>query len=90
MATVHLIIRGKVQGVFYRATAKKVADKMGITGTVQNGEEGHVEIWASGPEGQLQKFILWCREGPSGAHVADVQTAQVAERAFPEFSIIRK
>ena len=90
MATIHLIIQGKVQGVFYRATAKKVADKMNLTGTVQNGKEGHVEIWASGSEEQLKKFILWCREGPSGAQVTDIQTDWVAEQAFPEFSIVRK
>lgn len=57
MATVHLIIRGKVQGVFYRATAKEVADKMGITGKVQNKEGGEVEIWASGTQEQLKRFI---------------------------------
>ena len=90
MATIHLIIRGKVQGVFYRATAKKVADNMGITGNVQNTDGGDVEIWASGLEDQLKKFISWCREGSSGARVEEVKTEWVEERDYPEFKVIRK
>ena len=40
MPTVHLLISGKVQGVFFRATAKDVADEIGITGWVKNTDEG--------------------------------------------------
>lgn len=90
MASVHLIVTGKVQGVFYRATAKKVADKTGITGRVQNKDDGAVEIWASGPEEQLQKFISWCREGPAGARVEEVTTEWVDDLNDTEFSIVRK
>lgn len=90
MSTVHLTITGKVQGVFYRATAKKIADKMGLTGTVQNSDSGEVDIWASGPHEQLQKFISWCREGPAGARVEEVRTEWADDRSYTGFSIIRK
>ena len=90
MSTVHLIISGKVQGVFYRATAKEVAGKMGVTGKVQNKEGGDVEIWASGTDEQLQQFIAWCGKGPSGARVEEVKTVWVADQEFDAFNIIRK
>ena len=90
MPTVHLIITGKVQGVFYRATAKSVADNIGISGKVQNMQGGEVEIWASGTEEQLQRIITWCHEGSSGAHVDEVETAWTDDQSFEGFKIIRK
>ena len=50
MPTIHILVKGKVQGVFYRATAKEMADRYGITGWVRNTEEGNVELMASGKE----------------------------------------
>jgi acylphosphatase len=71
MPTVHLVIKGKVQGVFYRATAKDVADELEIKGWVKNTNEGNVEITASGTEQQLEHFINWCKKGPARAVVAE-------------------
>lgn len=53
MPTFHLLIKGKVQGIFYRASAKETADKTGITGWVKNTPEGDVEAVATGTEEQL-------------------------------------
>ncbi len=89
MPTVHLIVKGKVQGVFYRATAKKTAHEHGITGWVQNTDEGHVEIVASGSQQALEKFIEWCRQGPSRAKVTGVETNEKEEQLFDEFEIKR-
>lgn len=89
MPTYHLIVKGKVQGVFYRASAREVADSMGITGWVKNTEEGYVEILASGDENQLQQFINWCRKGPSQAIVTDVQVTEKPEVSFDRFRIDR-
>ncbi|MBE7174113.1 MAG: acylphosphatase [Williamsia sp.] len=90
MATVHLIVKGRVQGVFYRASAKKMADKTGITGKVRNREDGDVEIWATGTEERLQEFIAWCKEGPSGAQVSAVVPEWLPDQPFTGFSIVRK
>jgi acylphosphatase len=90
MSTVHLIIEGKVQGVFFRATAKDVADEIGITGWVKNTEEGNVEIKASGSDDQLQKFITWCKTGPRRAIVTNVRVTNIEQEDFKNFEVIRK
>lgn len=68
-----LIISGKVQGVFFRNTTKKYADKLDIRGYVRNRTDGTVEAVAQGDEEFLKKFIEWCREGPDMAQVDDVK-----------------
>ncbi|MGN6401508.1 MAG: acylphosphatase [Flavisolibacter sp.] len=89
MPTVHLLIKGKVQGVFYRATAKDVAKELGLTGWVKNTKEGNVEALASGSAEQLQQFINWCRQGPAKAIVTNVEINFFEEQAFNDFKIIR-
>ena len=89
MPTRYLLIRGKVQGVFYRATAKEVAEKTGLTGWVKNTAEGHVEALVTGTEEQLQSFIKWCWKGPSRAVVTAVEVQEREEQNFRDFSIKR-
>lgn len=90
MPAVQLLIRGKVQGVFFRASAKDVADEIGVRGWVKNTEEGDVEILASGSHDQLQKFIEWCKIGPRRAIVTNVEVTNVDEQNFKSFDVIRK
>lgn len=89
MPTVHLLIKGKVQGVFYRASAKETADRTGVTGWVKNTPEGDVEAMATGTEKQLQQFISWCKKGPSSAKVRDVIVTEEDETVFNDFVIKR-
>ena len=89
MPTVHLIIKGKVQGVFYRATAKNVAQELGLTGWVKNTKEGNVEALAWGSDEKVQQFINWCRQGPSKAVVTDIEINFTNEEKFDDFRIIR-
>jgi acylphosphatase len=89
MQTLHIKVKGKVQGVFYRATAREVAGEIGLQGWVRNTEDGDVEIMATGSDEQLQAFLGWCRKGPSGARVDDVVFSQKDETTFEGFSIIR-
>ena len=89
MPTVHLLIKGEVQGVFYRATAKEIADKLGVTGWIKNKWDGNVEALATGDEESLQKFIEWCRQGPKKAGVTDVIVTKKEETTFNNFSVIR-
>lgn len=90
MPTIHLIVSGKVQGVFFRASAKDVADEIGVTGWVKNAEDGNVEAMAQGTEQQLQKFIDWCKKGPPKAIVTDVKIAPAGDELFEKFSVVRK
>jgi acylphosphatase len=90
MPTIHLTIKGKVQSVFYRATAKEVAEEIGVTGWVKNTKDGSVEIVATGNSGQLQKLIQWCSVGPAQATVTGVAVNEIKEENFEGFQIIRK
>ncbi|OGL65563.1 MAG: acylphosphatase [Candidatus Tectomicrobia bacterium RIFCSPLOWO2_12_FULL_69_37] len=70
---VHLLIRGRVQGVWYRASARAEAEALGLAGWVRNRPDGAVELVAEGPSEVLEKLIAWCWEGPPLARVDDVQ-----------------
>jgi len=89
MKTIRLTIKGKVQGVFYRATAKDVADLTGVKGWVRNLPNDNVEITATATEETLQKFIDWCKQGPPKAKVDDVIVEQLDTEEFSGFRIIR-
>ena len=87
--TVHLIIKGKVQGVFYRASAKEMAMKAQLTGWVRNTKSGDVEILATGREEDLNQFITWCGAGPAKARVEDVTVTDMPFSVFDRFEIMR-
>jgi acylphosphatase len=89
MTTVHLIIKGKVQGVFYRATARRIAKQMRITGWIRNSSEGDVEVMATGKEEAIQRFTEWCKRGPEMAEVTEVIMSKMAEAEFDGFVIMR-
>jgi len=89
MQTVRLIIKGKVQGVFYRATAKNVADLLGIKGWVRNLPDTYVEITATASQELVQKFIAWCKQGPPGANVKEVIVEELSLQDFNGFKILR-
>jgi acylphosphatase len=90
MPTIHLTVKGKVQGVFYRATAKDVAEGMHITGWVKNTDDGDVEIVATGSKDQLEKLVEWCKKGPSKAIVTNVIVENKEEEHFKNFQVIRR
>lgn len=63
---------GKVQGVFFRANARKMALSLGINGWVRNEPDGTLRIEAEGTEEELVQFLSWCNEGPEHAQVERV------------------
>ncbi|MCC6557486.1 MAG: acylphosphatase [Polyangiaceae bacterium] len=69
---VQLFVRGRVQGVFFRASAQREAKRLGLTGWVRNRSDGSVEILAEGEEDQLKELIAWGHRGPSAARVERV------------------
>ena len=89
MPTVHLLIKGKVQGVFFRQTAKEIAETEGVTGWVRNTDDGHVEITASGSEEALQAYIDWCHLGPTRAVVHEVKVTPIPNQLFERFEVRR-
>jgi acylphosphatase len=89
MQTIRLIIKGKVQGVYYRASAKNVADLLGIKGWVKNLPDNNVEITATAADDVLQKFIGWCKQGPPRAVVEEVIVEELASEEFSGFKILR-
>jgi len=68
----HLQISGRVQGVFFRASARDTATKLGLTGWVRNSPDGGVEAVFEGDKERVEEAIEWCRNGPSYAQVSDV------------------
>jgi len=68
-----IIVKGLVQGVFFRATTKEVAKSFGLTGWVRNVDDDKVEIVVEGEEEKIKKLIEWSWKGPPAARVDDVK-----------------
>jgi acylphosphatase len=66
---VHVLISGRVQGVFFRQSAVEEAQRLGIAGWVRNRPDGRVEAEAEGPEQAIDAFVAFCRRGPEQARV---------------------
>ncbi|PNU20052.1 acylphosphatase [Geothermobacter hydrogeniphilus] len=69
----HLLISGRVQGVWYRGSTKDKARELGLTGWVRNLPDGRVEALACGPQEQIEALIQWCHQGPPAAQVSEVE-----------------
>ena len=75
---VHLLVRGLVQGVFFRASAAAEAERLRLTGWVRNRTDGSVEAEAQGPAPAVEAFVTWGRRGPSAARVEAVDVQELA------------
>jgi len=71
---IHLMIRGRVQGVYFRQSSVREARRLGLTGWVKNRPDGSVEVVAEGEEDQVKDFLGWAQHGPSTARVDKVDT----------------
>ena len=65
-------MRGRVQGVFFRAATRERARSLDVAGWVRNRPDGSVEAVFEGPRERVESLVAWCRRGPAGAHVEDV------------------
>ena len=83
IARLHIIIEGIVQGVFFRASTIEESSKLGLTGWVKNCSDGRVEAVFEGEIDKIEQIIEWCKKGPPGAVVSNVET--VLERATGEY-----
>lgn len=84
-----IIVSGNVQGVFYRASAKKKADELGVRGFVRNEPNGDVYIEAEAEEDVLYKFIKWCNMGPTRAKVDRIDAIPGELVGFISFDITK-
>ncbi len=86
---VHLIVRGRVQGVYFRAATQREARRLGITGWVRNRNDGCVEVVAEGEEDSIKELSSWSHHGPSAARVDHVDVRWRGYTGeFYEFAIL--
>lgn len=85
----HVIIKGIVQGVFFRTSTQRAAQKNGVTGWVKNRFDGRVEAVFEGEKAHVEDTIEWCRQGPTGSDVEDVDIVwEDFTEEFDSFSIV--
>lgn len=85
---VKIKISGKVQGVFFRASAKEQADALGVVGFAQNQPDGSLYIEAEGEEEALDKFVNWCKKSPPLARVEFVEIEEGRPKGYSEFKVL--
>ncbi len=73
---IHVIVQGRVQGVFFRAYTKEEADRLRLVGWVRNRHDGAVEALIEGETAAVDRMIDWLHEGSPMAHVDSVQVAE--------------
>ncbi len=89
LQTISIVIKGKVQGVYFRQTTQEKATTLGITGTVRNLPDRNVKIIATGTREKLDVLIAWCRQGPSRAEVSSIDISDEPLQEFKDFRIVR-
>ncbi|MCH7605312.1 acylphosphatase [Patescibacteria group bacterium] len=84
----HILVSGRVQGVFFRRHAQDKAKELGLTGWAHNTIDGKVEIVAEGKKEKIGEFLKWCRQGSSLAKVDDVEVEyEYPKGEFDDFTI---
>jgi acylphosphatase len=80
MLGVRFLVSGKVQGVFFRASTRMQADRLGLDGYARNLPDGRVEVLVAGAESAIRALAQWLQQGPPHAHVEVVER----ENAVPD------
>jgi acylphosphatase len=82
---IRVVVEGRVQGVFYRDSCRREAQRLGVSGWVRNRADGSVEVVAEGPRERVEDLLTWCRQGPPRASVTKLSVTDevpAAERSF--------
>ena len=90
MKHINIKVTGKVQGVFFRASTKAVADQMGVKGLVKNEKDGSVYIEAEADATTLELFVDWCKEGPDKSKVESVAVEDADLKNYRNFEVVKK
>lgn len=72
MVVAHLVVRGRVQGVWYRGAMQREARRLGVVGWVRNCDDGSVEAEVAGEQDAVEAMVAWAHQGPRGARVSGV------------------
>jgi acylphosphatase len=83
----HVVIHGRVQGVFFRDTARRVAREHGVAGWIRNRDDGAVEAVFEGPAHRVERMIDWARRGPRGADVDELEIVEEPPAGEAEFRV---
>ncbi len=81
----HVVVQGRVQGVWFRESCRREAAAAGVAGWVRNALDGSVEAVFEGPPAAVERVVSWCRTGPPHARVDAVEVSDeppVGERGF--------
>jgi acylphosphatase len=87
MVCIRYRVTGRVQGVFFRASTRREAQNLGLTGYAKNLPDGSVEVLACGPESAVEQLGEWLWVGPPAARVSQVDGMPVNAESPPDFSI---
>ena len=82
-----LVVRGVVQGVWYRDSVRRVAERHGVAGSAANELDGSVEVVLEGTSDAVAAVEAYCAEGPRHAHVVSVEAADERPRGLAGFTI---
>lgn len=85
MSARHAVVHGRVQGVFYRASAEQEAARLGVAGWVRNRPDGTVEMVLEGDDAALEGMLDWARRGPGRADVTRVDVSDHPEEGLAGF-----
>lgn len=75
MKHLKIVVSGTVQGVSFRSSARHKAEELGLHGFARNEPDGTVYIEVEGPADKLDKFLMWCHEGPQLAAVESIRSS---------------
>lgn len=87
LSCIHCIISGKVQGVWFRAGTKQLAEMLGLTGYAKNLPNGDVEVIACGKTDDLEKLKAWLNHGPELARVDKISCEELNWRELTAFKV---
>jgi acylphosphatase len=75
-----IVVRGRVQGVWFRGSMQDEAQRLGVSGWVRNRADGAVEAEMEGDAAAVEALVAWAHHGPRGARVADVELEELDPR----------
>lgn len=81
------VVHGNVQGVFFRDSARREAEKVGVAGWITNNSDGTVEAVFEGDEDAVETMLGFCREGPGRADVERVEVSEEEPEGLEGFSV---
>jgi acylphosphatase len=84
-----VVVHGRVQGVWFRDSMRREAERLGVAGWVRNRADGTVEAAIEGDDDAVARMVAWCDHGPSGARVTRVEAHDEPIEGISGFRIVR-